>query len=505
MHRHLARPIFSILLIAALAGCFKPTPEEAVKDARLSAELAALGLLISPADSPPQVIVQGQRSVEDDEPVTDTALWHLGSLTKAFTATLAARLVDSGQIAWHTTLADVFPELVYPLADTRLRDVSLRELLNQTAGFATDETLVPSWERFRYSEQPLPQQRREFLQEYLALDHDGEPGTFRYANGHYIVAGTMLEAATGESFEAMLNEYVMQPLGIISYIFGPPREGAFMYGHRVDDDGQWQVLPPTLEWDNPRFIAPSGTLTMHLADLNRFLVAHRERSPLFLSPEAWNALHNPPEGSEYAMGWRRVDTAAMFMPQLAEKVGQTTLWHGGSNGYWVAGMFLFPESGFAIAAAANAGSQNATRAAQGAVQGALIGLFDLDPPRRPDRGPSISTAMMDIAIEQGPEAAVAEYYTLLESREGDFNFGPGEIMYVPNKLRELGRCEDAIPLYQLEAERFPQHGQGDYMTAYCFAELGDMEQARHHYGISIAKQPQFFVDDELEAQIGWTE
>ena len=40
--------------------------------------------------------------------------WHLGSNTKAMTATMIGRLVDAGALSWTTTPLDVFPELPVP-------------------------------------------------------------------------------------------------------------------------------------------------------------------------------------------------------------------------------------------------------------------------------------------------------------------------------------------------------------------------------------------------------
>jgi CubicO group peptidase (beta-lactamase class C family) len=35
---------------------------------------------------------------------------HLGSCTKAMTATLAGRFIEEGKLRWNTTIAEVFPE-----------------------------------------------------------------------------------------------------------------------------------------------------------------------------------------------------------------------------------------------------------------------------------------------------------------------------------------------------------------------------------------------------------
>jgi len=55
--------------------------------------------------------VTGVRKRDTEIPATLDDLWHLGSDTKAMTATLAARLVEQNKLKWETSVADVFPDL----------------------------------------------------------------------------------------------------------------------------------------------------------------------------------------------------------------------------------------------------------------------------------------------------------------------------------------------------------------------------------------------------------
>ena len=55
--------------------------------------------------------VAGLRIAGTAEPVERDDLWHIGSLTKSMTATLAARLVANGEVTWDTPLASDGPSL----------------------------------------------------------------------------------------------------------------------------------------------------------------------------------------------------------------------------------------------------------------------------------------------------------------------------------------------------------------------------------------------------------
>ncbi len=84
----------------------------------------------------------GQRALGHPEPVTAEDLWHVGSLTKSMTATLAALLVEEGRIRWDTTVSDA---LRYARAAMRpeLASVRLEELLTHTSGIVTNVEDAP--------------------------------------------------------------------------------------------------------------------------------------------------------------------------------------------------------------------------------------------------------------------------------------------------------------------------------------------------------------------------
>jgi CubicO group peptidase (beta-lactamase class C family) len=80
----------------------------------------------------------GVRKYGTDTPVTINDQFHLGSDTKAMTATMLATVVEEGKLSWNTTLEQVFPELA-PKMDPAYRKVTLEQLLAHRAGF-TDES-----------------------------------------------------------------------------------------------------------------------------------------------------------------------------------------------------------------------------------------------------------------------------------------------------------------------------------------------------------------------------
>lgn len=80
---------------------------------------------------------RGVRKINDTTPVTVNDLWHLGSDTKAMTATLIGRLVEQREIRWESTLAEIFPELASSMRD-EMKAVTVKQLLSHRAGLTAN-------------------------------------------------------------------------------------------------------------------------------------------------------------------------------------------------------------------------------------------------------------------------------------------------------------------------------------------------------------------------------
>jgi CubicO group peptidase (beta-lactamase class C family) len=66
--------------------------------------------------------------------------WHLGSITKSITATMIARLVESGQMKWTDTVGERFSDASI---HEDWKPVTLRQLLTHTSGAPANFSLAP--------------------------------------------------------------------------------------------------------------------------------------------------------------------------------------------------------------------------------------------------------------------------------------------------------------------------------------------------------------------------
>jgi CubicO group peptidase (beta-lactamase class C family) len=313
----------------------------------------------------------GSRAVGNAAGVTLTDQWHIGSLTKAMTATLAAVLVERGTIDWSLTVGQALPALVDSIRPEYV-DVRLDELLRHVGGTVEDITRAPSWSTLFTSAAPILAQRRQLAVELLRLPPDGPRGTYRYSNAGYVIAGAMIEAVTGASWEDLLQREVFAPLGMTASGFGAPGVAGAVTeprGHRRMGD-RWVPVEPGPYADNPAALGPAGTVHTTLADYARFMAAHlagaRGNSGGLLSAATFATLHTPAPASNYAFGWG-----------VAQRdwAGGTVLQHSGSNTMWYATVWIAPERNLAMFAVTNAAGDAGPPGTDAAIV-ALIARYD---------------------------------------------------------------------------------------------------------------------------------
>lgn len=326
--------------------------------------------------------VAGVREIGKPEAATTNDLWHLGSCTKAMTATLAAVMIESGELSWETTLGEVFPEI--PMKGA-WKSVTLRQLLTNRSGAPAGLDKDGLWAKLWTFEGTPVDARLKLLAGVVAHDPQAAPGSkFIYSNAGFAMAGAMLERKAGMSWEELITKRLFKPVGITTAGFGSPGDAKSLSQPRGHRGGK--AIQPGKNADNPVAIGPAGIVHMTIADWARFALLHAESrapEPLagvsparpLLPASAWAKLHEPyPAATEkdkdiYAAGWL-VATRPWAKGSGPTDTGRV-LTHGGSNTMWHCVTWVAPERRFAIVIACNQGDGDAPKALD-AVAAALI-------------------------------------------------------------------------------------------------------------------------------------
>ena len=331
----------------------------------------ALGAAVIRAHSLAGLGVAGVRRQGVGERVTVDDRWHHGSLTKAMTASLVARMVEAGRVGFDTRLSDVFPEHRDGM-DPAWREVTLEQLLGHRAGAPGGLEADGLWGRLWNNVGTPVESRMLLLTNLTARPPVREPGTgYGYSNAGYAIAGAMLERIEGRPWEVLMREWIFVPLGMESAGFGVPATPRYVdepWGHALAA-GQVRPIEPGTAADNPPAIGPGGTVHASLRDLATFVAWHLvgDRSPVGgLSGEGFRRLHQALPGQGYALGWN-----------VAERdwAGGRVLHHTGSNTQWYTNVWLAPERGWAFVVVANFGGDDDAFRCTDAVVAALIAEF----------------------------------------------------------------------------------------------------------------------------------
>jgi D-alanyl-D-alanine carboxypeptidase len=197
--------------------------------------------------------------------------YRVGSVTKPFVATVVLQLVAEGKLSLSDTLERWLPGIL-PYGG----QVTIRQLLNHTSG-VPDNALEPLVILYTI---PGGRSRAWTPRELIALiadqPPDFPPGTaWSYSNTGYVLAGMIVEAATGRTLAQELTRRIIRPLRLRDTFFPinrPTIPGPNPRGYSlplVDASGpllDFTVYNPSLAWG-------AGNLTSDLGDLERFFRA----------------------------------------------------------------------------------------------------------------------------------------------------------------------------------------------------------------------------------------
>lgn len=313
----------------------------------------------------------GTRRAGTDIPVTLTDRFHLGSDTKAMTAVLAAMMVEEGRLAWDTTVAAAFPELIDRMVPA-VRPVTLRQLLSHSSGMPGDnEAFVRLMiDSYAQGQLNLDALRLWLVGEWVKQPLVAAPGTtWAYSQMGYTMAGAMIERAAGMTWEELISRRLFDAMGLTSAGLGPQsRMGRIdaPLGHLLLPDGRRMPMLAGPAGDNPAVIGPAGLAHMSILDFATWANWHAgqgRRGPALVQPETLRLLHAPViaapampgmgDAPFYGLGW-----GVLNLPNTTA----VTLQHTGSNTLNLATINVQPSQDFAMVTATNIAGEAAAAA-----------------------------------------------------------------------------------------------------------------------------------------------
>jgi CubicO group peptidase (beta-lactamase class C family) len=342
-----------------------------VRDALAASHTPGAGVAIVKDDRVAYLKGHGVRELGGSQPVTPDSLFCVGSLTKAFTTTGIAMLVDDGKMSWDDPVRkhlDYF-HLSDPLADA---NVTLRDLLTHRTGLGTHDFL------WMYAPWTLEESIRRIG---MVAPSYSFRSTYQYQNMMYNTAGYALAHAAGSAWQDFVRSRIFGPLGMSGVkLTSTEAQQASDHAspHLRSGGGKVEIV----SWyQDDKQIRPAGSIKAGVRDMSKWVrfqlgdgafEGKRLVSSKNLAETHTAQIVIPPTDPEqmfhaYAMGW-----------QVSDYRGHLLLSHSGSVQGFHAFVALLPKEKLGIVVLSNLGGSWAPQAAAQSIADLILGLTKKD-------------------------------------------------------------------------------------------------------------------------------
>ncbi len=339
----------SIFLTASLLQAQAPAPLSAalckkvdaiVRPAVTTTGIPSASIAIVQGGAIAYLQAYGDGRIDPHIPALPSMRYSIGSISKQFTAAAVLLLAEQGKLS----LDDPVSRFVASL--TRGNEVTIRELLSHTSGYQDfwPQDYVPP-----FMLRPITADKILDLWARKPLDFD--PGTeWQYSNTNFVIAGLIVEKASGEPLLQFLSEHIFTPLGMKSVMNIDQNRLT-----ETDATGYLRYaigpLRPAPK-EGKGWLFAAGELAMPAEDLAKWDISMINQTVLqpasYAQMEKEIVLKNG-LGTRYGLG---VD--------VRQEIGQRAIEHGGEVSGFTAQNIVFPDARMAVVVLVNEDSVGAS-------------------------------------------------------------------------------------------------------------------------------------------------
>ncbi len=242
-------------------------------------------------------------------PSTDTnTLFAVGSLSKAFAATVIAHLVDKNRINWNDSICQ-FIDIKLP----ENVDLTIRQMLSHMNRFP--EHALTEASEFGFSRTELIKKLR-----YVKLNKEIK---FSYQNILFSLVADIVESVTGQTYQDYLREHILKPLGMLTTTVCEKEylENGNKASPHIKHDDLIANIPYSPYWNE---MGPPSCIATSISDLTRWMKFHLQIDNTFLiSKKSLEVVHTPDADAKppYAMGWWKADEQGLVLSHTGSVTG----------------------------------------------------------------------------------------------------------------------------------------------------------------------------------------
>jgi len=304
----------------------------------------------------------GDARLESKTAATPEMRYSIGSISKQFTAAAVLMLQEQRKLSLDDKVSKFIPDL------TRANEVTIRQLLSHTSGYQDywpQDYVMPMMLK--------PVTTAKIMELWARKPLDFEPGTkWQYSNTNYVIAGAIIEKASGKPLLDFLREKIFVPLGMKSV--------ANIDEHSLGDTDPTGYMRYALgplrpaPKEGPGWLFAAGELAMTAEDLAKWNISIMDQE--LLQPASYRELEREVQlsnglGTRYGLG-----------VSVAMEAGHRAVSHGGEVSGFTAESVVFPDEQVSVVALTN---QDAASAAGDIAHGIVPMLFEKTDPATPQK------------------------------------------------------------------------------------------------------------------------
>ncbi len=360
--------------------------------------------------------------------------YSIGSISKQFTATAILLLQEQGKLSLDDKVAKYIPDL------TRSNEVTIRQLLSHTSGY---QDYWPQDYVMPMMLQPVTAEK--ILDSWARKPLDFDPGSkWQYSNTNYVIAGVIVEKASGSPLLQFLRDKVFIPLGMksVTNIDQEKLGDTDPIGYLRYALGPLRPAPK----EGKGWLFAAGELAMPARDLAMWdisLIDHKLLKPNSYREFETEVLLKNGLGTQYGLG---VD--------VASEAGHRMLSHGGEVSGFTAENIVFPDERVAVAVLTNQDAAGAAGAIAHGITPLLLATDDPQSPRKLEQSRNIFEGLQHGKIDRSLFTDNANAY-FSEQALKDFadGLGPFGTPQEFNQVRQGLRGGMTLRVYRI---KFPQ-------------------------------------------------
>ncbi len=329
------------LALAAAAVCAAQDVDALVERARKEFDVPGIAVAIVKDG---KVVLEkgyGVRRIGQPEPVTAHSLFRIASNTKAFTSAALGILVDEHKIKWTDHVAERMPG--FKMYDPYVtREITVTDLLVHRSGLGLGEGDLMFFPPSNLTRQQILERLR-FLKPATSFRSG-----YAYDNLLYLVAGQLIPAVTGTSWDDFVRQRIFMPLGMTHS--GTSTETLLKTADVAIPHARVNGKLEPLPHENVDNNAPAGSIVSCVSDLAKWVTVQLDRGKmangrLFSEAQSrmmWTGQTILPIGSgpealrpnfyEYGLGWF-----------LRDYRGKRVVFHTGVLAGYVSRVLMVPD------------------------------------------------------------------------------------------------------------------------------------------------------------------